>query len=574
MRSSDFTGSDIRGLSFRGHDLRGVCFAGAQAGLRPRTKVLLLLGSLFAAGLAALIIGYAATLPSLYTVVEASARTQLTVIFEGFALLFILTTLWKAGPGKSLGITLMLLSIFTAVVAFSANGDDSSVVAILFTAFNLCALAGILLASLSLILVRSLLHTRWYWIWPMALAIPLMVAGLREGIMLSKTDTAILTLYHWSLQCLLVFVFSIVTIVITDQATRGIEGFMSLVLLSKALICSFGTDFRGAFLDRADFTKADLRHCDFRGASLMRTRWREALFLADSRLEDTYLANPSIRELLASNSATSNVFDGLIMRDLNLDGADLSGSSFVGSDLSGCTFREALMVGCCLAKSRMYGVNLQLADLSKACIDNWAISTDTIFDGVVCREIYLRLPNRDDPDPWRKPDNRDEYFMPGDFQDFVAPMIRTLGLYRSPSLDIGALGRSMRTLDICLHESVNPTAIMVAMHQLAIANPDAMMQLVAVSGQGKEKVRLQTVLSDLANNSTLSHQFHNLYNAASVQPLEHLKGSLEKFGDQVKRIESLLEAAQSSQTNYYISAHDISGVVNFGNIDGDIINRA
>jgi uncharacterized protein YjbI with pentapeptide repeats len=373
----------------------------------------------------------------------------------------------------------------------------------------------------------------------------------------------------------LVLVLTALPVLIAIRATTGTAAFRSLRELCTGITCACGTCFRGACLDEVDFTGAYLPQCDFRDASLRRTRWQSARLLEESRLEGTYLHQPEVRNLLIQRNGTRQNYDHLCLRDLDLDGVNLEQASLIAADLSGSTLRGANLVGSRLAETRMYGVSFQHANLTKACIENWAISTDTCFDDVICGEIYLRLPTEEDPDPWRKPDNRDDNFKPGDFIDFVAPIVRTLGLYQTQDLDLREVGRSMRTLDLYHYNTINPAAAVVAMNQLAAQNPETALELVALEGKGEDKVHLQAVISGSASSSALSRQYQELYHNAATLPSEQLQQLMAKLAqqsEQLSHMESLIETAKQSQTNYYIKAGEISGIVNFGNISGNVSN--
>ena len=162
---SNYRGQDIRGRTFCGADLHGACFAGAIAGLRPVVQILLVIGAVLAVGLAGLVSGYASALPALYAALGSSTRVQLVGLMEAIALPAILATLWKAGLGRALGIVIGSLAIFTAVVAYAGRGDDSPAAAILLTAVNFFALASVLLTSFALVLLHTLLRSRW-WLLP------------------------------------------------------------------------------------------------------------------------------------------------------------------------------------------------------------------------------------------------------------------------------------------------------------------------------------------------------------------------------------------------------------------------
>ena len=573
---SNYRGQDIRGRTFCGADLHGACFAGAIAGLRPVVQILLVIGAVLAVGLAGLVSGYASALPALYAALGSSTRVQLVGLMEAIALPAILATLWKAGLGRALGIVIGSLAIFTAVVAYAGRGDDSPAAAILLTAVNFFALASVLLTSFALVLLHTLLRSRWWLLPPAVLATPLLLAGIHEGIQISSTEASRFGLLQAVVMAGLVLVLALLPVLIAIRTTRGSVAFRSLRELCTGITCACGTCFRGACLDEVDFTGAYLPQCDFRDASLRRTRWQSVRLLEESRLEGTYLHQVEVRNLLVNGSGARQNYDHLCLRDLDLDGVNLEQASLIAADLSGSTLREANLVGCRLAETRMYGVNLQKANLTRSCIENWAISTDTCLDDVICSEVYLRLPTDEDPEPWRKPDNRDDSFKPGDFKDFVAPIVRTLGLYRTQNLDLREVGRSMRTLDLYHYDQINPTAAVVAMHQLAAQNPDTAMELVSLEGKGEEKIHLQAVINGSTSSSRLSRQYQELYLNASALPssqLQQLMNSIAEQSEKLSNMEALLQTARQTQTNYYIKAGEISGIVNFGEISGNVVNN-
>lgn len=566
---------DIRGLCFRGQDLHGASFAGAIAGVRPAVQILMVVGAVLAVGVAALVTGYSSALPSLYGQFGPSLRVQMVALAEAFILPVILSTLWVAGIGSELGVVISSLAIFTAVVAFAGNGDDSPAAVILLSAVNFFALASVLLTSFALVLLEALLQRQWWWLPPAVVATPLLLAGIHEGIQISSTQSATLGLFQWVALAALLLVLVALPMLIALQTMMGSMRFRGVRDLKTAITCVYGTSFRGANLDEADFTGASLPMCDFRDASLRRTRLRAVRRLEESRVEGTILQQGVIRNLLTTGNGFSQTYDYLCLRDLNLDGVNLERASLVGADLSGSTLQGANLVCTRLSATRMYGVNFHQANLTKACIENWAISTDTDFDDVICTEIYLRLPTEDDPDPWRKPDNRNDIFEPGDFKDFVAPIIATLSLYKSQGIDVRDVGRSMRTLDLYHYNMINPAAAVVAMHQLAVRNPETALELVAMEGQGEDKVHLQALISRSASSSNLSRQYQELYNNAVTLPafqLQQLMDTIAKQSHQLANVEVLLKTAMQTQTNYYIKAGEISGIVNFGHIIGDVRN--
>ena len=88
------------------------------------------------------------------------------------------------------------------------------------------------------------------------------------------------------------------------------------------------------------------------------------------------------------------------------------------------------------------------------------------------------MPTKADPDPCRKPDNRNEIFQDG---DFIAPIIKTLNLDQTQHLDLRVVARRFKTLDLFHHEGIDPTAAAIALKQLAQQYPEA------VIGSGRSR---------------------------------------------------------------------------------------
>ena len=70
-------------------------------------------------------------------------------------------------------------------------------------------------------------------------------------------------------------------------------------------------------------------------------------------------------------------------------------SSFIAANLSDATLQGADLSRAKLVQAQLYGTDLTQACLTGACIQDWAISTTTRFDGIKCDFIYLRLPTSD-----------------------------------------------------------------------------------------------------------------------------------------------------------------------------------
>ncbi len=145
-----------------------------------------------------------------------------------------------------------------------------------------------------------------------------------------------------------------------------------------------------------------------------------------------------------------------------------------------------------LVQTQLDETDLTGATLTGTYIEDWGITSHTKLDGIRCEYVYMRLPTKLDPDPLRKPDNRNEKFEDGDFADFIKPIVDTLDLYHN--------------------QGVDPRAIAVAFKELAENNPDAELEIVAIERRGEDKILLRAKTATTANKSELSKEYFINYN--------------------------------------------------------------
>jgi uncharacterized protein YjbI with pentapeptide repeats len=300
-----------------------------------------------------------------------------------------------------------------------------------------------------------------------------------------------------------------------------------------------GTQFRGTDLTDADFTQATLKSADFRKATLKRTCWFQVQKLDRARLEGTYLENFHVRQLAVSKDGRNQNYDRLDLRGLNLKNAKLQDASFSGADLSEATLYNANLSDTKLVQAQLYKADLTDACLTGAYIQDWGISTDTRLEGAKCDYIFMRLPTRDDPDACRKPDNKNEFFKEGDFSDFIAPIVKTLDLYRQQNVDPRRMASTLRTLDLFHHEGVDPSAAAIALKQLAEQYPEAGIEVVALEGRGEEKIRLQARVTGESDRSRLSAEYFEKYQEIASLPYSDLQSLLAAMAEKDERIRSL-----------------------------------
>ncbi|WP_235595807.1 pentapeptide repeat-containing protein [Mastigocoleus testarum] len=291
-----------------------------------------------------------------------------------------------------------------------------------------------------------------------------------------------------------------------------------------------------------------------------------------AHLEGTYLQEVKVRKLVITKDGRDKNFDYLNIHGLNLENANLQDASFIGTDLSKATLQNANFSGAKLAQTQLYQANLDGACLTGAYIENWGISTDTQLEGIKCEYIYMQLPSRDDPDPCRKPDNRKEIFKEGDFADFIAPIIKTLNLYKTQNIDPRKISHKFKTLDLFHYQGIDPAAAAFAISQVAEKYPEADLQVVALEGRGQEKIHLQARVTGDINRSELNQEYFQKY--TEIQSLTYgdlqalLIGTREK-DERIRSLEQLLANA-IHQPKFYVETIQSQGEFTMSESKGNI----
>ncbi len=569
LRNVDFRGKDLTGANFSHTDIRGTDFSNAiliaanfnnaKAGL-PNSKVLTFVILLLVLSLlAGLLAGYAGAFIGQLLSHTSDANKLFGIISLSTILtFFIVVTSYGLNVTLAILITLVSASLVIALALFPENktGDDLVIGALLSTIALAGTLTGFVNMAVAVAVARILAlpvprpFTVFTAIVGVILGVLFGVETERNGTEFSLMDLAI-ALVVASLVGLVTILFGMY---IGWLAISGNKKYSLIKDLAVGIVARGGTNFRGANLTDADFTQSTLKSVDFRQANLTRTCWFHAEHLYNARLEGTYLQDPKVRQLLITKDGRDGNFDFLNLRGLNLQDANLQDTSFIGTNLSESTLENANLSGAKLAQSQLYQANLNSACLTGAYIQNWGISTDTQLENVECEYIYMQLPTNDDPDPWRKPDDRNESFKQGDFADFIAPIIKTLDLYKTQNIDPRQVGSKFKSLDLFHYEGIDPTAAAIAIIQLAEQNPDADVQIVALEGRGEEKIRLQAIVAGDANPSELNREYFEKYREIQSLPysdLQTLMIGIKEKDERIRSLENLLENA-IHQRKFYV----------------------
>lgn len=559
LAQANFAGADLRGADFSGAHLIGCDFSHSRCGLSRWWTGGLLCGAFFAALVCGGVFGFAGAVPS-------SSPYILTPYFPAAARPFIVvsTILMALAPvaallRRGIFVALGVFAVLTALVALGGALVPSPE----YTALNLVilmAIGGSLAAVVALAGITAImlaLGGKWYATFIIGCAglaaAPAMVEGIR-GVVSSpasgQQDPAA-AVYLVGVGFLAGFLGA--SWFVARKALASDPRFAFVRQLATGILTRGGTKFRGADLTGCNFRDANLDHADLREAKLTHAVWLGATHLERARVEHTCFQQPPVRQLAVTGEGKEQNYDDLDLQGLNLAGMRLAGASFIGANLIGAILRGADLAGAKLTHALLYDADLAGSCLTGAYIEDWGISSSTQFDGIECAYIYMRLPTKDDPDPQRKPDNRNDEFAPGDFVDFIKPIAKTLGLYHRPGLDLRTVASAFKTLDLFQSSDVDPLASAVALTQLAQRHPDADLQLVTVEGRGTEKLRLQTAVMPDTDRSVLSKDFEAIYREVSALPREELTllaAALTHKDERIRQLENWVRAASEGNRFY------------------------
>jgi uncharacterized protein YjbI with pentapeptide repeats len=299
-----------------------------------------------------------------------------------------------------------------------------------------------------------------------------------------------------------------------------------------------GTSFYGADLTDAEFTSATLKNTDFRNTILTRTCWHNAKQLNYVCPGNTYLQHVEVRQLLVGGEGQDKKFDREDLRGVNFQGANLVDASFIGADLSQANLQDADLSRANLKQTQLDGTDFTGATLTGAYIQDWNITSQTKFNGVRCDYVYMRSPTKENPDPLRKPDNREEVFKDGDFADFIQPIFDTLNLYHN--------------------QGVDPRAIAIAFKTLAESNPDTELEIVAMEKRGQDKFLLRAKTAATADKSELSAEYFDTSNQLKALPEREIKLLLAEKDSRILSLENMVVTALE-RPNFYAETYNNQG---------------
>ncbi|MEJ1930323.1 pentapeptide repeat-containing protein [Nostoc sp. NIES-2111] len=314
------------------------------------------------------------------------------------------------------------------------------------------------------------------------------------------------------------------------KAIKGDEEYSLIWNTAVAFAAFGGTSFRNANLTDANFTAATLKSTDFRKAILTCTCFNKTKKLDHVRPGTTYLQKAQVRRVLVTGQGQEKNFDREDLRGVNFKRANLVDASFIGTNLSQANLQDADLSRAKLVQTQLDGTDFTGATLTGAYIQDWGITTNTKFDGVRCKYVYMRLSTKENPDPLRKPDNHKEVFADGEFGDFIQPIFDTLDLYHN--------------------QGVDPRAIAISFKHLAENHPEAELEIVAMEKRGQDKFLLRAKTAAKADKSQLSAEYFDSYNQLKALPERDIKLLLEEKDTRIRSLENMVMTALQSPKFY------------------------
>ncbi|RCJ42026.1 hypothetical protein A6770_35420 [Nostoc minutum NIES-26] len=558
LEGANFSYADIRSCDFGGANLTDASFSYAKAGLQKRWVVLLMLVSWLLSGLSGFLWFFNGLLVSLIF-----QTSNLENQIAGWAALIVVIAFFILTIRQGLGIGIAALAFLVAltgafaVAGFIARIFTTSIVFAFtipgaFAGSGAGAGAGAFAGSVAVAIAGTVGDGT------KTLARFVAEAFVVSGALIVAVIVSIAvgsSVFATTIVALPGVLFSIY---IASQAMQAGEKYSLIRNLTITFAATKGTSFSGADLSNANFSQATVKSTDFRKAILTRTCFKKTKKLDRIRPGETYLHNSQLCLMLMTGQGQAQNFDRQNLQGVNLQGANLTDASFISADLSHANLQDTDLTRVKLVQTQLNGADFTGATLTGAFIEDWNITTDTKFDGVRCEYVYMRLPTPDNPDPHRKPDNRQEVFADGEFGDFIKPIFDTLDLYHN--------------------QGVDPRAIAISFKQLAENHPEADLRIVGMEVRGEDKFLLRAKTAIAADNSELSAEYFATYNQLKNLPDREIKLLLAEKENQIRRLENMVMTALE-RPSFYSNVEQVDFMTNNpggfsvgGSVAGDINN--
>ncbi|MGL5831870.1 MAG: pentapeptide repeat-containing protein [Waterburya sp.] len=441
LEGANFSGADIRSTDFTNAKLQGANFTGAIAGLQKNWATFWVICSWLLAGLSGFFsvsIGYLIS-----QIFESADQGQIVGWVDLIALVSFLVLIISQGVRVgAIVVAALIVATLTlttvAGVSLLAPITETILTVAISTAMSTALAATLSLATVVVLLALAITETAGV----VAIAVVIAVA-IVMAVVVVKVATmaaAVLSPVAPVLTAITTVIATLVVVYIGWRAMKGDERDAWIRDFAIAIAATKGTSFQDADLTKADFTEATLNNTDLRNANnlnLILTCWRKAKGLDFARLGTTYLQNVHVRDLVITGKGENKKFARFDLRGLYLQEAQLINADLTKADLSKANLHRANLSQAILVRTDLNQANLSNTTLTGAYIENWGITRNTVFDGVKCDRVYLKLPTKNEPDPNQMPPSQHDPFGKNDFYIFITSVLDTLDLYHKQNINAG-----------------------------------------------------------------------------------------------------------------------------------------
>jgi uncharacterized protein YjbI with pentapeptide repeats len=439
LTGADFSYCDIRGADFTGAILRRANFSHAKAGIQRRWAFVLVIFALLLSAVSGLLSAVSGSLIGLLLINSTRENIYIAAISLIVLFIFFLITM-RRGVTAACGFLAVAVT-WASVAAVAWAGivavawvrtatetgimELASLVAVVVTGAVavIVAATGVVVIAGAAVIAGAIAG-----LW--AVAVTISVAGAVAGAVV----VAVAKITSVSAGGLAVIV-AVPTIVLS--ANVGCRALLEdekqswVRNVALGLVTRRGTSFQESDLTDADFTQARLKNANFIKSIVTRTCWFQAKKLNVADVKTTYLANENIRQLLVTKDLQNKNFDGWNLQGVNLQGANIKDASLIAAKLNESNLQDADLSRTNLTRAQLDRTDFRGATLTGAYIGDWGITQETKFDGVKCEYIFMYVPTKDHPNPYRLPSNWEESFEDGEFTQFINPSSPLRGIQNS-----------------------------------------------------------------------------------------------------------------------------------------------
>ncbi|WP_017318590.1 pentapeptide repeat-containing protein [Mastigocladopsis repens] len=429
LTGADFSYCDIRGADFTDAILRRANFSHAKAGLQRRWAFALVIFALLLSAVSGLLSGVSGSLVGFILVNGNRENIYVGTISLIVLLVFFLITLCRGVTAASGFLAVAVTWAGVAAVAWAGivavawvrTATETGIMELAaLVAVIVTGAVSVVVAATGVVVIAGAAVVAGAVAGLLAVAVTVAAAGAVAGAVvvaaakiggvvagtLAVTVTVSTIVLSANVACLAL---------LEDEKQSWVRN------VALGLVTRRGTSFQGCDLTDTDFTQARLKNSNFIKSILTRTCWFQVQKLNLADVRTTYLEDENIRQLLVTKDLQNKNFDGWNLQGINLQGANIKDASLIAAKLNESNLQDADLSRTNLTRAQLDRTDFRGATLTGAYIGDWGITQETKLDGVKCEYIFMYVPTKDNPNPYRLPTNWEESFKDGEFSQFISP---------------------------------------------------------------------------------------------------------------------------------------------------------